>query len=202
MQILSSSFYQRKDTLQVAKELLGKILVTSFDGVKTSGMIVEVEAYLGIEDKACHAFSNRRTDRTEPMFGPGGNTYVYLCYGIHHLLNIVTHVEWEPHAILIRAVEPLEGMETMLKRRNKKMLDTTLTSGPGALSQALGITTHYTNNSLQWPYIRIEDRGIEIKDSDIVIGSRVGVAYAWEDATLPYRFSIKWNPFVSRAKWI
>ena len=93
MQILSSSFYQRKDTLQVAKELLGKILVTSFDGVKTSGMIVEVEAYLGIEDKACHAFSNRRTDRTEPMFGPGGNTYVYLCYGIHHLLNIVTHVE-------------------------------------------------------------------------------------------------------------
>lgn len=128
MQILSSSFYQRRDTLQVTKELLGKVLVTNFNGEKTAGIITEVEAYMGAEDRACHAFGDRRTSRTEPMFGAGGKTYVYLCYGIHHLLNIVTHEENYPHAILIRAANPVEGVEIMLKRRNKKMLTPALTS--------------------------------------------------------------------------
>ena len=125
------NFINEANVLQIAKELLGKILVTKWDGIETSGRIVEVEAYNGIIDKASHASGGRRTNRNEVMYGKGGVAYVYLCYGIHHLFNVVTNEQETPHAILIRALEPLKGIDTMLERTNKKQLDHTLTRGPG-----------------------------------------------------------------------
>lgn len=198
--ILPESFYTRKDVVKIAKELLGKVLVTEFDGLRTSGIIVETEAYEGVADKASHAYGNRRTNRTEVMYKHGGAAYVYLCYGIHHLFNVVTNVQDTPHAILLRGVEPLEGIETMLFRRNKIKLQPSLTAGPGAMSMALGIHTSHTGYSLQGPPIYIEDRGIKIPAKNIVAATRVGVAYAADDALRPYRFYIKDNPYVSKGK--
>lgn len=197
--ILPESFYARKDVVKIARELLGKVLVTEFDGVLTSGIIVETEAYAGATDKASHAYGNRRTKRTEVMYMHGGAAYVYLCYGIHHLFNVVTNVQDVPHAILIRAIEPLEGIETMLTRRGKDKLTPSLTAGPGAMSMALGIDTGHTGASLQ-EQIRIEDRGIKVPGKDIVAATRVGVAYALGDALRPYRFFIKGNKYVSKGK--
>ncbi|MCD6065158.1 MAG: DNA-3-methyladenine glycosylase [Flavipsychrobacter sp.] len=198
--ILPQSFYTRKDVVKIAKELLGKVLVTNFDGILTSGMIVETEAYAGEFDKASHAYRNRRTARTETMFKEGGVAYVYLCYGIHHLFNVVTHMADVPHAVLIRAVEPLEGVEEMLHRRKKERLQPVLTAGPGAMSAAFGIHTRHTGTSLQGPDIWIEDRGLKVPAKDIVHATRVGVAYAAEDALALYRFYIKGNPYVSKGK--
>lgn len=198
--VLPGSFYTRADVVKVAKDLLGKVLVTNFDGILTSGMIVETEAYAGITDKASHAYGNRRTNRTEVMFTHGGVAYVYLCYGIHHLFNVVTNQRDTPHAILIRAVQPIDGVEHMLFRRHKEKLSPSLTAGPGAMSEALGIRTSHTGLSLQEPELFIEDRGIRIPAKSIVPGTRVGVAYALDDALRPYRFSIKDNPFVSKGK--
>jgi len=198
--ILPESFYSRKDVVKIAQELLGKVLVTEFDGVHTAGMITETEAYAGAIDKASHAFGNRRTRRTEVMYNHGGVAYVYLCYGIHHLFNVVTNLQDVPHAILIRAVEPLEGIQIMLERRGKDILQPSLTAGPGAMSMALGIHSSNTGLSLQGPEIFIEDRGIKINKKDIVASTRVGVAYAQDDAYLPYRFYIKDNKYVSKGK--
>jgi len=198
--ILPDSFYQRPDVVAIAKELLGKVLVTNFEGQYTSGLIVETEAYRGAADKASHAFGNRRTNRTEVMYGHGGVAYVYLCYGIHHLFNVVTNIEDVPHAILVRAVEPLEGIDIMLQRRRKEKLQPNLTAGPGAMSEALGIKTKHTGLNLQGPEIYIEDRGIKIPLSQLISATRVGVAYAQEDALLPYRFYIKDNKYVSKGK--
>ncbi len=198
--ILPESFYTRKDVVKIAQELLGKVLVTNIDGIYTSGMIVETEAYAGAADKASHAHGNRRTKRTEIMFGQGGMAYVYLCYGIHHLFNVVTNMRDVPHAVLIRAVEPLEGIEHMLERRGKEKLTPSLTAGPGAMSMALGIHTSQTGKSLLDNEIYIEDRGFRIPSKDIVPGTRVGVAYAQEDAYLPYRFFIRGNKYVSKGK--
>lgn len=198
--ILPESFYTRKDVVKIAKELLGKVLVTRFNGEYTSGMITETEAYAGISDKASHAFGNRRTARTEVMFSQGGVAYVYLCYGIHHLFNVVTNVQNVPHAVLIRAVEPVDGIGIMLGRRAKDKLQPTLTAGPGAMSVALGIHTWHTAQSLQSDDLYIEDRGIKIARKNIVEATRVGVAYAAEDALLPYRFYVRDNPYVSKAK--
>ncbi|MBW7913646.1 MAG: DNA-3-methyladenine glycosylase [Taibaiella sp.] len=197
--MLPEDFYTRKHVVQIAKDLLGKVLVTNFEGERTAGMIVETEAYAGVVDKASHAYGGRRTARTETMYSRGGVAYVYLCYGIHHLFNVVTNAEDIPHAVLIRAVEPLEGVDIMLARRGKPKLTPQLTAGPGALSRALGITTGYTGLSLN-THIFIEDRGIKIPPRDIIAGTRVGVAYAQEDAYLPYRFWVKGNPYVSRGK--
>ena len=198
--ILPGSFYARKDVVKIAAELLGKVLVTEFDGARTSGMIVETEAYAGATDKASHAYGNRRTSRTEVMYMQGGTAYVYLCYGIHHLFNVVTNLQDTPHAILIRAIEPIEGIDIMLQRRGKEQLQRSLTAGPGAMSMALGIHTRHTGLSLQGPEIYIEDRGIKISKKDIVAATRVGVAYAMDDALRPYRFYIKGNPYVSKGK--
>jgi len=198
--VLPASFYKRKDVIKIARELLGKVIVTVFDGVITSGMITETEAYAGITDKASHAYGNRRTARTEIMYATGGTAYVYLCYGIHHLFNVVTNVPDIPHAVLIRAVEPLEGIETMLARRHKTVLQPSLTAGPGALSVALGIHTSHTGYSLSNEQLFIEDRGIKVAKKDIVAGTRVGVAYAGDDALRPYRFFIRGNAYVSKGK--
>src|SRR6185369_14462748 len=195
---LELDFYQRKDVLKIAKELLGKILVTNWSGIITSGRIVECEAYAGVIDKASHASGGRRTNRNEVMYGKGGFAYVYLCYGIHHLFNVVTNEQETPHAILIRALEPLKGIDVMLERTNKKQLDHTLTRGPGNISKALGISfKHHTGHSLLSKDLFIAEDGFVLNKKDVASSPRIGVDYAGDDASLPYRFYIKGNPFVS-----
>lgn len=197
---LPPSFYTRKDVVKIARELLGKVIVTNIDGIRTSGMIVETEAYAGVNDRAAHSFGGRNTERTRVMYMEGGVAYIYLCYGIHHLFNVITGTEGIPTGVLVRAVEPLEGIEEMLRRRKKEKLTPALTAGPGALSAALGIYTALTGTSLSGDDIYIEDRDIKIRPHDIVTGTRVGVGYAGQDALLPYRFSIKGNKYVSKGK--
>lgn len=197
MKKLGISFYQRYDTLQIANDLLGKILVTKWNSGITSGRIVEVEAYTGVTDKASHAFGGRRTGRNEVMYAEGGRAYVYLCYGIHHLFNVVTHAKEIPHAILIRALDPLEGIDAMLERTGKKKLDHTLTRGPGNVSKALGICTSHSGLALTGKEIFIADDGFVFAKKEIAASPRIGVDYAGKDALLPYRFYVKGNPFVS-----
>lgn len=188
---LNKNFYLRNDVVQISRELLGKYLCTNINGTLTNGIIIETEAYEGITDKASHAYNNRRTNRTEIMYAEGGVAYVYLCYGMHSLFNIVTNKKDIPHAILIRAVYPNEGIDIMIKRRNKNKLDKTLTSGPGSMAKALGIEVKHSGVSLLDKTIWIEDKGLSISEKDITITKRIGIDYAKEDALLPYRFLIK-----------
>jgi len=197
MKKLPLSFYQRNNVLEIAKDLLGKLLVTKFDDITTSARIVEVEAYAGVNDKASHAVGGRRTARNEIMYDKGGFAYVYLCYGIHHLFNVVTNEKNIPHAILIRGVEPLKGINKMLERTGKEKLDKTLTRGPGNVSKALGIHTTHSGMSLLSKEIFIADDGFIYSKKEIASSPRIGVDYAEDHALLPYRFYIKGNPFVS-----
>lgn len=194
---LVHDFYIHDDVLEIATRLLGKVLVTNFNGQLTSGMIVEVEAYFAPEDKASHAYNNRLTPRTKTMFAAGGIAYVYLCYGIHHLFNIVTGPENSPHAVLIRGIQPIDGIDIMLQRRNMKNLTPKLAAGPGVLSQALGINTSHNASCLLTSHIWVEDRGIEIRRDQIIAAPRIGVAYAQEYAAKPWRFYLLDNPWVS-----
>lgn len=196
-QKLPVSFYERRNVCTVAKDLIGKILVTHFDSILTTGRIVETEAYNGPVDRASHAWNGRRTNRTEIMYNHGGAAYVYFCYGIHHLFNVVTNLADIPHAVLIRAVEPIEGVQDMLIRTGKKKADASLTRGPGNVSKALGIHTSHTGTDLQSNQLFIADDGARIKPSQIMATPRIGVDYAGEDALLPYRFIVKDNPYVS-----
>lgn len=200
MQPLDPGFFMRTDVVNLARELLGKILFTHFDGVRTAGRIVETEAYAGINDRASHAFGGKRTLRTEIMYLPGAHAYVYLCYGMHHLFNIVTGPANLPHAVLIRALEPLEGIVTMQQRTGKSQWDLSITRGPGNLSRALGIQTRHSGMSLLGEQIGIADDGYQYQQGQMVIAPRIGVAYAGEDADLPYRFYIRNQPFVSGKK--
>jgi DNA-3-methyladenine glycosylase len=204
MKKLPDSFYKRNNVLEIAKELLGKLLVTrcppvgrAGNNIVTSGRIVEVEAYNGKIDKASHAFGGRRTNRNQTMYADGGVAYVYLCYGIHHLFNVVTNNKEIPHAILIRALEPVRGIDEMLRRVGKKNLDNTLTKGPGNLSKALGLFTFHSGNSLRSKELFIADDGFVFSKKEIAASPRIGVDYAGEDTLLPYRFYVKGNPFVS-----
>jgi DNA-3-methyladenine glycosylase len=197
MKKLPMSFYKRNDVLQISKELLGKILVTNWRGHLTSGRIVECEAYMGTIDRASHAYGGRRTDRNEIMYGKAGTAYVYLCYGIHHLFNVVTNEKEIPHAILIRALEPIEGIKKMLKRRDKEKLDNTLTKGPGSLSEALGIKVANNGTSLRGKHLFIADDGFVYDKKMIGASPRIGVEYSGEAAKYPFRFYVKGNPFVS-----
>ena len=194
---LPASFYQRDDVLAIAGELLGKLLVTNFNGRVTSGRIVETEAYNGIIDKASHASGGRRTQRNEVMYGNGGVSYVYLCYGIHHLFNVVTSTKNTPHAVLIRALEPVKGVDIMLKRTGRKQFVPLITRGPGNLSRAMGILVKHSGVKLAGPEIIIADDGFRYDKDQIAVSPRIGVDYAGEDAALPYRFFIKGSPFVS-----
>jgi len=194
---LEAEFYERKDVVKIARELLGKILVTNWKGITTSGRIVESEAYAGAIDKASHASGGRRTNRNEIMYGEGGFAYVYLCYGIHHLFNVVTNSKEIPHAILIRALDPIDGIGQMLLRTRKKKLDHSLTRGPGNVSKALGILTKHSGLSLLSDLIFICDDGGSYSKKEIAASPRIGVDYAGKDALLPYRFYVKGNPFVS-----
>lgn len=197
MKKLAIDFYKRENVLQIAEELLGKLLVTKKDNITTSGRIVECEAYAGAPDKASHAYGGRRTDRNEVMYGEAGVAYVYLCYGIHHLFNVVTHSRDIPHAILVRSLEPVKGIRDMLMRTGKKHLNSTLTKGPGNLSKALGIYTSDTGSLLTGKNIFLADDGFSFSKKEIFTSPRIGVDYAGKDALLPYRFYIKGNPFVS-----
>jgi DNA-3-methyladenine glycosylase len=198
--ILPTHFFAQQDTLWLARDLLGKLLTTRFEGKETSGRIVETEAYLGETDRASHAYGGRRTARTETMYLTGGHAYVYLCYGIHHLFNIVTHEMNVPHAILIRALEPMKGIPFMMERRNKIKLDNTLTRGPGSLSQAMGIHFSHSGMLLQQPELFIADDGFRYNEDLMVSSPRIGVDYAGDDAKLPYRFFVKGNLNVSGKK--
>jgi DNA-3-methyladenine glycosylase len=195
---LTEQYYLGNDVGVISKNLLGKYLFTRIDGVTTGGYIVETEAYNGIIDKASHSYGNRITPRTKTMFMQGGIAYVYLCYGIHEMFNIVTSVEGQPHAILIRAVHPTDGLEAMQVRRNMPVLKPTITAGPGSVAKALGISRNINAISLQSDTLWIEDRGLNFTDEQITSGPRIGVSYAAEDALLPYRFYVKGDVYVSK----
>ena len=195
---LPFSFYQNDNVLDLAVQLLGKQLFTCVDGEITGGTIVETEAYNGVGDKASHAYGGRLTNRTQTMYERGGVSYVYLCYGIHHLFNVVTGPEFTPHAVLIRGLEPVEGLDVMLRRRNMPALKSNLTAGPGALAKALGIDRSLNGKDLTGDEIWIEDNGVKIDPLQIVAGPRIGVAYAQDHALLPWRFYVKGNKFVSK----
>ncbi len=184
-------FYARSSVVDVAKDLLGKILCSNIDGNLAKVMITETEAYAGTGDKASHAYGGKRTKRTEPMYSAGGVAYVYLCYGIHHLFNVVTSVKDIPHAVLIRAGSIVEGESAMLARRGKLVSDKSLLAGPGSLAKALGITTAFTGASLSGKKLWIEDIGMSPTPANIQAGPRIGIDYAQEDAALPYRFVLR-----------
>jgi DNA-3-methyladenine glycosylase len=191
MQKLLKTYYLQDNVLEISRDLLGKYIFTQIDNQLTAGMITEVEAYAGESDRASHAYGNRRTQRNEIMYANGGVAYVYLCYGIHHLFNIVTNVSDIPHAILLRGIKPIQGIETMLQRRNKQKYDKTLTSGPGSVSEALGIKTTLNGTDLTGNLIWLEDGGYKTDGIRIFAGPRIGVNYAGEDAMLPYRFVLE-----------
>ena len=192
---LKESFYLQDDVVMITRELLGKYLLTNIDGVLCVGIITETEAYAGTSDRASHAYGGKRSNRTEVMFHEGGIAYVYLCYGIHSLFNIVTNVENVPHAVLIRAIHPMSGIDEMLKRTKKSKTGSGLTNGPGKLSKALGIHHKPTGVSLSGNKIWLEDRGVKIDEKDILVTPRIGIDYAGDDALLPYRFLLKGDDF-------
>ena len=198
MKKLSLQFYERQDVIRIAKELIGKIIVTKFDGITTSARIVETEAYIGLSDRASHSYGGRRTARNEHMYAHAGTAYVYICYGMHHLFNVVTNKKDIPDAVLIRAVEPLKGIEHMLKRTGKKTLDNTLTKGPGNAAKALGISKEHSGSNLHKGEISIIEDRYRVDDSMIGISGRIGVEGAGKEAaSMPYRFYVKGNKFVS-----
>jgi len=186
--ILHSSYYLHHDVVFLAKDLIGKTLCTRINSKLTCGVITETEAYAGEGDKASHAYGGRRTNRTEVMYSQGGVSYVYLCYGIHRLFNIVTNQQDVPHAILIRAIWPIEGVDEVLKRRGAAKLTNNLCVGPGKVTQALGIDLQHNNLPLNGKQIWLRDDGFKVKKADIHTGPRIGVDYAGLDAKLPYRF--------------
>ncbi len=194
---IAREFYTREDTLQIAQDLLGKTLVVpTADGARVSGIIVETEAYLGIKDKAAHSYGNRRTKRTETMFAVGGTVYIFFIYGMYYQFNVVVGELGTPHAVLVRAVEPVEGIELMRERRGK-MKETNLTSGPGKLCIALGIDKTFNSEDLLGRRVWLE-HGAEITPDEIACGKRVGIDYAEEYAEKPWRLWVNCNSFVSR----
>lgn len=196
MKILPPSFFLSEDVVQVAHALVGKLLTTCLSEGVTTGRIVETEAYAGVTDRASHAYGGRRTDRTEVMYRAGGIAYVYLCYGMHHLTNVVTRREGIPHAVLIRALEPLDGLELMRSRSGGRLPDRLLCSGPGRLSKAMGIRTAHTGMPLDTTAFCVLDDGYRPLQP-IVATPRIGVDYAGDDARLPYRFIVEGHPSVS-----
>lgn len=200
MEVLPASFYLSDDVVDIAKKLLGKVLHTNTDNKLTSSIIVETEAYRGLDDKACHAFGNKMSPRTKSMFLPGGHAYVYLCYGIHALMNVVTGPEGQANVILIRAIQPLHGIEFMMNRRNVPILSPVITNGPGKLTAACNIQMSndgiplYSSDSPVFITSEIE----LISAKNIYEGPRVGMTKRIDScAHRPWRFYIKNNVWVS-----
>ena len=192
--LLPPSYYLSSDVVALARDLLGKYLFTGIGGQLSGGIITETEAYKGVNDRACHSFGGRRTIRNEMMYHAGGVSYVYLCYGMHSMFNVVTNVEDEPEAVLVRAIYPTHGEELMLQRLRKTQMSPALTNGPGKLTKALGITREQNGCSLQSDVIWIEDRNLWISDEKVEVTPRIGVDYAGGDALLPYRFVTTYCP--------
>eukprot|EP01111_Echinosteliopsis_oligospora_P004032 TRINITY_DN1635_c0_g1_i1.p1 TRINITY_DN1635_c0_g1~~TRINITY_DN1635_c0_g1_i1.p1 ORF type:complete len:303 (+),score=97.56 TRINITY_DN1635_c0_g1_i1:90-998(+) len=212
---IGKEFYKREDTVVIAKELLGKYLMTKLpkrkdgtgDYVVSGGMIVETEAYCGMTDEAVSVYMSMKKNnkRGKMLYEEGGVAYVYMCYGVNALLNIVTNKEGEAHAVLIRAIQPEEGISTMLSRRwggRRIKVDPSLTSGPGSTTKALGINTEHTGTKVyeESSYIWVEDRGVSISEENIIASARVGIPYAGSAVDKPWRFRIHGNKYVSKAK--
>ena len=193
--LLGQDFYLRDDVVQIARDLIGKKLVTEFNGQITSGYITETEAYAGKGDQACHAHLGKFTKRTQVMYEPGGIAYVYLCYGIHHLFNIITNQKDHADAVLIRAIEPIDGIDLMLERRNMEKTKKNISAGPGNVSKALGITKTQNTKPVTADKIKVYDTG---KTSNIITSTRIGIGYAGDDVDLPWRFYDKDSKFVSK----
>jgi len=195
---LTKEYFHSAPVTELAIDLIGKELHSRINGNYTSGIIVETEAYSGAIDKASHAYRNKRTPRTEIMFGEPGKAYVYLCYGLHHLFNIVVSPSNVADAILVRAIEPVSGISIMSERRDQP-ISKNLTSGPAKLSQALGISLAHNNVPL---YLKTGgvwlEEGENIDMSRIEKAKRIGVDYAEEDAELLWRFYLKDNKWVSK----
>ena len=190
--ILRRDFYDRETEI-VSRDLLGAVLECRTDEGTASGIIVETEAYIGEHDAACHAAAGR-TKRTEPLYGPPGNAYVYFIYGMHWCINAVTRAEGLPSAVLIRALEPVGGLELMRHRRPKARSDRDLTNGPGKLCAALGIDRRMNGLPLQ-KYPVVIREGSRVADRDVVITPRIGITQA---ADWPLRYLVRANNFVSR----
>ena len=198
MKKLPLNFYKKTDVVAIARELIGKIVVTNINGKITSGRIVETEAYVAFTDKASHAYNGKRTARNEHMYAVAGTAYIYICYGIHQMLNIVTNNKDVPDAVLIRALEPLAGIDIMLLRTGKSSFNYSLTKGPGNVGKALGIyKTHSGGNLLHDQIYITEDKNFIVEPGMIGSSKRIGVNYAGEDALLPYRFYLRGNKYVS-----
>jgi DNA-3-methyladenine glycosylase len=194
---LPREFYTRSDVLEVARDLLGKkLVVPNRNGARVAGIIVETEAYRGPEDRASHAYGGRRTNRTETMYGIGGTAYVYFVYGMYNQFNVVTSIEDIPHAVLVRALEPVEGLD-IIRRRRPGRSEYEWTSGPGRLCVALGIDRRLNNADLLDERVWIEE-GVSVSPPQIARGARVGIDYAQEWVAKPWRFWMKDNPFVSK----
>ena len=198
MKKLQKGFYDRQDVIQIAKELLGKVVVTNLAGKITSGRIVETEAYVAITDKASHSFAGRRTPKNEHMYCKAGTAYIYICYGMHQMLNVVTNKKNIPDAVLIRAIEPIKGIDIMLKRAGKLVFNNTLSKGPGNVGKVLGISKQYSGINLLGEdiYIYVDDES-NIPAELVGASKRIGVESAGAAALLPYRFYIRGNRFVS-----
>lgn len=194
---LSLSFYQREDTLQIAKELIGKYVFTKIEGKLSGGMIVETEVYIGPLDKGSHAFNHKMTARNKSMYLAGGVAYMYICYGIHDMLNLVTGKVGTSHAILIRAIEPIIGIEHMQDRRGLVSLGK-LAKGPGSLARALGLNKSFDGKSLIGDELWLDDKGINISDDQITASSRIGLNCAEPYCSIPWRFTLSGNKFVSK----
>ena len=195
--VISESFYLREDTLAIAKELLGKYVFTNIDGTITGGMIVETEAYMGVTDASCHTFNNRKSVKNATMYDQGGVAYMYICYGIHDMLNLVTGPMGKSHVVLIRAIEPTDGIEKMIERRGNFPIKK-LTNGPGSLAKALGLNKSFDKESLNSERLWLEDRGLILEESNIKITPRIGINCPEPFLTAPWRFLISGNTFVSR----
>ena len=189
--LLDESFYLGEDVVKIARDLLGKILLTGFEPGLTAGRITETEAYNGTVDRASHAYQGRRTARTEIMYRKGGHAYVYLCYGMHHLFNVVTNQADIPHAVLIRGIAPVLGVEIMEQRTGKNAASGQIGKGPGNVSKALGIHTGHTGRNLFDQQIMLAEDAFPIPPGAIRASPRIGIAYAGPDAGLPYRFFLK-----------
>lgn len=194
---LSESFYQRDNVVKIAQELIGKGLFTRINGDLTAGIIVETEAY-SWKERGCHAFGAKKTARNAIMFEKGGHSYVYLCYGMHNLFNVVTNNTNVADAVLIRALEPIVGVDLMRVRRGKLSNEFHLTSGPGKLTRALGIDRKWNGKFLAGNDIWLEDLGKKISPTKIGKSPRIGIDYAGDDAFLPWRFTLKGSPWLSK----
>jgi len=193
---IALSWYQNEQVVTLAKNLLGKYLFSKINGQLTGGIITETEAYAGVTDRASHAYNGRRTARTETMYHTGGISYVYFTYGMHHLFNVVTGSEDVPHAVLIRGIYPMTGVDIMLHRTGKKVVNYQLTNGPAKLCRALGITKKQNGISLVGDTVWITPSKHVIAVKDITASPRIGIDYAGEDALLPYRFILDYRSYI------